>query len=147
MRSIGRGKMIADNPKLKRWRLDVALAAETAVRESGIETVGYDYEVKRGNRIYHLTRQVCFDEPVVVWAAFFFAPPKARPRWGDVHGTRPDLDKLQRAIGDALETANVVSNDSRICGWPEFHGKRYGDIPRAEISVVAVSEAQSKCES
>ncbi len=140
MRSLGRGRMTSDNPRLKSWRRDVALAADIAVRESKIETVGYDYEVKLGNRIHHLTRQVCYDEPVVVWAAFFFAPPQ-RPRWGDIHGTKPDLDKLQRAIGDALEMANVVSNDSRICGWPEFHGKRYSDEQRVEISVVTVRGA------
>jgi hypothetical protein len=53
-----------------------------------------------------------------------------------------DLDKLQRAIGDALQTTNsrypgrnregVISNDSRIIHWQI--SKRYADETRPEAS-------------
>ena len=31
--------------------------------------------------------------------------------------TKPDLDKCQRAIGDSLEMAAIIKNDSQICEW------------------------------
>lgn len=31
--------------------------------------------------------------------------------------TAPDLDHLQRAVGDALEGAGAIINDSQICSW------------------------------
>ena len=31
--------------------------------------------------------------------------------------TKPDTDKLQRAIGDSLEMAAIIKNDSQICEW------------------------------
>ena len=31
--------------------------------------------------------------------------------------TKPDCDKLQRAVGDSLEMAAIIKNDSQICEW------------------------------
>jgi len=31
--------------------------------------------------------------------------------------TKPDLDKCQRAVGDSLEMAAIIKNDSQICEW------------------------------
>ena len=54
------------------------------------------------------------DEPVTVDLRFYLQPPmKPRnPKWSD---TKPDLDKLIRAVLDALEQARWVKNDSRFC--------------------------------
>lgn len=80
------------NPKLKPWRDAVALVARRA----------------------WLGRPP-LDEPVAVDVHFAMPKPK-RPKFTRP-ATKPDADKLQRAIGDALETAGVVTNDSRIVLW------------------------------
>ena len=80
------------NPKLKPWRDAVAIVARRA----------------------WLGRPP-LDEPVAVDVHFVMPKPR-RPKF-DRPATKPDADKLQRAIGDALETAGVVANDSRIVMW------------------------------
>lgn len=80
------------NPKLKPWRDAVALVAR---------------------RAWH--GRPPLDQPVAV-DVFFAMPRPKRPKFNRP-ATKPDADKLQRAIGDALETAGVVANDSRIVMW------------------------------
>ena len=80
------------NPKLKPWRDAVAIVARRA-----------------------WLGRTPLDEPVAV--DVHFAMPKPRRPKFDRPATKPDADKLQRAIGDALETAGVVANDSRIVLW------------------------------
>lgn len=82
------------------------------------------------------------DEPVHVGVTFHLPRPQ-RPRW-DVPATKPDLDKLQRAVGDALcpqDGLGVLREDSRIVRWinPEkvYAGTRG---PGAEITVVRLGE-------
>lgn len=55
------------------------------------------------------------DRPVRV-AVDFFMPKPQKPRF-EWPATAPDLDKLQRAIGDGLEKGGVLRNDSRIVHW------------------------------
>ena len=64
------------------------------------------------------------DVPVRVTAVFVMPRPK-RPKW-DYPAGPPDTDKLQRAVGDALEKAGVVRNDSRIVAWAPL--KRYPEV-------------------
>ena len=52
------------------------------------------------------------DEPVRVSAEFTMTELK-RPRW-PIPGTKPDVDKLLRAIFDAMADAGVYANDSRV---------------------------------
>lgn len=88
-----RGRVIHDNPRLARWRDCITRRAIEAVR-------------------------VPLDEPVWVEATFWLAPPR-HPRWR-VPATAKDLDKLTRALGDALSPRygrRPIENDSRICGW------------------------------
>lgn len=58
---------------------------------------------------------VPIDEPVEVRATFVLPRPK-RPRF-PVPGVKPDVDKLQRNLGDALEAAGILRDDSRIVEW------------------------------
>lgn len=58
---------------------------------------------------------VPYDEPVEVRATFVLPRPK-RPRF-PVPGVKPDTDKLQRNLGDALEVAGILRDDSRIVEW------------------------------
>lgn len=56
------------------------------------------------------------DCPVSVQATFRIPKPKSTKFTGYPAGP-PDTDKLQRAVGDALQAAGVLSNDSRIVHW------------------------------
>lgn len=85
------GIMIEDNPSLPAWRMSVIKAATTSMRQIGWEML---------------------DEPVGVSAYFYLPRPKQPRFWRPA--VKPDLDKLLRAIGDALTIAGVVRDDSRI---------------------------------
>lgn len=63
------------------------------------------------------------DEPVCVAVTFRLPKPK-RPAFDKEAATKPDLDKLQRAVGDALGK-RLLREDSRIVGW--HAEKRYVD--------------------
>lgn len=98
--STARGARLvhAKSPQLSAWRRAVALSVVSAAVRAG----------------WHLP----LDEPVSVCVEFRLPRP-ARPRFEAVPATRPDLDKLQRAVGDALgeEVPRVLSEDSRIVEW------------------------------
>lgn len=60
--------------------------------------------------------------PLIVQVVFRFAMPKSRPKWMRDEGewpkdTIPDLDKLQRALGDSLKAAGVIGDDGQIVEW------------------------------
>lgn len=87
------GRVIHDNPRTRRWRDCITAKALTALRAP-------------------------IDEPVWVDAIFWLERP-LHPRWG-VPATAKDLDKLTRALGDALSPRHgrkPLTNDARICGW------------------------------
>lgn len=86
-------------PELDQWRLKVAKAAEAAARKAGWEPR--------------------YDGPVAVTAAFFLPRPKSAKKRLVPH-VKPDLDKLIRAVGDALapyKQPGVLKDDSRIVTW------------------------------
>jgi len=103
-------RIVASNgDRLKPWRNTIASAALDA---SLLEQLGP------------------FRDPVVVYAAFYFTRPKHHYRSGkhahllkDLAPHAPsgrgtgDLDKHQRAIGDALVDAGVLQDDSLITTW------------------------------
>lgn len=79
--------------------------------------------------------------PVYVNRSYTFPRPKEhygtgrnagllRPKFADVvkHTVKPDLDKLDRAVFDALTRAGVVADDGQIAGG--FHTKEYLTHPR-----------------
>lgn len=87
----GRAVLVDANPRLKAWRAAVRSAAEEAIAEDGWETL---------------------DEPCKVHLGFIMPSPK-RPRWG-LPAVKPDIDKLTRAVFDALTDAGVWRDDSRV---------------------------------
>lgn len=98
--------------ELAAWRQKVAQVAVLYARQAGWE--------------------LPLDEPVAIRVAFTLAPPK-RPRWSEA-ATKLDLDKLQRAIGDALGAkGSVLREDSRICEWHAV--KQYGDNPGVQVTI------------
>ena len=91
MRNIGRGRMISDNPKLKSWRDAVAIVALLAK-----ERTHYKPLIKGAVSIY---------------AEFYFLCPKSVREQENTR--KPDIDKLIRAIFDAL-TGVVYVDDSQV---------------------------------
>ena len=101
-----------DNPELLAWRQKVAQVAVLYARQAGWS--------------------LPLDEPVVVRVAFTLKRLK-KPQWSEA-ATVPDLDKLQRAIGDALGAkGSVLREDSRICEWHAV--KQYGDKPGVQVTI------------
>ena len=102
-------------PELDQWRLKVARAAEAAARKAGWEPR--------------------YDGPVAVTVAFFLPRPKSAKKrlWPHV---KPDLDKLIRAVGDALapyKQPGVLRDDSRIVTWRAT--KDYDDAYKSGVLV------------
>lgn len=93
----GRPVVAHDNPRLAAWRTLVARDARNAAHTTGWDTP--------------------HDGPVAVEARFYLPRPK-RPRFPDHAATKPDLDKLARAVGDALAAPDgPLAEDSRIVTW------------------------------
>lgn len=110
-------------PELTAWRIKVAHAAEAAAEAA-----------------YWEPR---YDGPVEVWAEFRLPRPKSVPKSRKHAQTKPDLDKLQRAIGDALapyKRPGVLRDDSRIVAWSAV--KRYADGTHPAGVTVRVSKAR-----
>jgi len=92
---VGNGRFVEASKKLKPWRAAVADAVfQTWVKEE----------------------QLQFVNPVVVFATFYIPRPKSVRRL--LPAVAPDLDKLQRALGDALSVdAGVIADDGLIVKW------------------------------
>lgn len=111
------------NPNTRPWRATVAAAA-----------------AEQGNPV--------ISGPVELVVRFYFPRPKGHYRTGaNAHevkpnapqykASKPDLDKLLRAIGDSL-TGTVVRDDAQIVRTEAV--KLYGQ-PRAEIQVIEINKA------
>jgi Holliday junction resolvase RusA-like endonuclease len=126
----GYAKITDDNEKTKPWRQDVKHAALDA----------------RGDR-------PPLDGPVVVQVRFVMPRAKGHFRTGrNAHLLRdtappfpagkPDVDKLQRSLLDALTAAGVFRDDAqvvRIYAEKVFADHRFGEIPCAHVAVWAAS--------
>jgi crossover junction endodeoxyribonuclease RusA len=78
--------------RLKPWRRLVADALRLAADDAGV---------------------TCWDCPVAVRVAFTMAEPK-RPKFPGRPAVKPDVDKLLRAVLDALTMSGVVKDDARV---------------------------------
>lgn len=92
-RHVGGGRMIEMSKKLPAWRK----ALEKALQD----VAGDDFPA--------------FQPPVRVTAHFFLPKPK-KSRYDGPYAA-PDVDKLQRALGDCLQRAGLVVDDSHITSW------------------------------
>ena len=96
--------MWESSKKLPGWRESVVMAAKVSFMENG--------------------RQQMLG-PVTLTCTFYMPRPKSVSR--KYPNTMPDLDKLLRGIGDALQVAGVISNDGQIVSI-EAH-KVYSETP------------------
>jgi Holliday junction resolvase RusA-like endonuclease len=98
-----------DNKQLPAWRDSVLVAARQAM-----EDAPHSYPLIR---------------PLLVEVDFYFPRPRShygtgrnadtirKGAPGKYHAQKPDLDKLQRALGDALTMAGAIRDDCQIAGW------------------------------
>lgn len=98
-RHVGHGIMVESSKKLAPWRDSVAAAARNAAIRGGV------------------TRSLT--GPLNLDVTFRFPMPKARQaavrRAGEgPKTTAPDLDKLVRGVGDALQASGLIVDDARI---------------------------------
>lgn len=109
----GRAIVTSDNPKVKAWQNVVAKSAKLAYP------------------------QTTFDGAVSVFARFSLPHPTTGKRRLH-HTTRPDLDKLLRAVGDSLSGV-LWKDDAQIVnleGTKEYADP--GDPPRVVVLVTEV---------
>jgi crossover junction endodeoxyribonuclease RusA len=114
----GRVWMKHDSPKTEPWRATVGYAARQKMR--GREML---------------------EGALVLTVRFWLPRPKSVPKSREFPNKRPDLDKLCRAIGDALEGI-VYANDSQICSLRA--DKHYGGAVGAEITVETIRAHHSE---
>ena len=117
-------RIIHDSHDLSRWRDTIQMAAVDAARRADID--------------------LPLDRPVHVKAVFWLPRPKTVRRL--LPSTKPDLDKLIRAVGDALSPrvgARVIADDSRIVGWRAVKAYADGRRPGAHVEVFPVDDDTS----
>lgn len=111
-KNVYNGRLVEASKKLKPWRAAVA----DAVFRTFVAT----------------SDESQFTEPVIVYATFYLPRPKSVKRL--LPSVPPDLDKLQRALGDALSIdAKVLADDSLIVQWVST--KLYSDAHNAGVRV------------
>lgn len=111
-----------DNSKLKPWRRELAQTAMVAMRECGAKMAA------RG-------------VPISISLSFFFEKPKSERRAALHKVTKPDLNKLLRAVLDGL-TGIAYADDSQVT---ECHvAKIFGSPARLEVQVSALAEGVPK---
>lgn len=78
-------------------------------------------------------------EPVRVTTEFVMPRPKRlRGKPTPPHTARPDIDKLQRAVGDALTQADIITDDSHITHWTAH--KRYANDNETEGVHITITQ-------
>lgn len=116
----GRGIMIESSKSLPGWRADVRAAC--------LDGQG------RPKRV--------FDGPVTIDLHFLLPRPKRLPKKaGSIPITKPDGDKLERAIWDAVKSAGVIPDDALCSDWSGR--KRYaapGQTPGCWIKITETTE-------
>lgn len=73
-----------------------------------------------------------FEGAVTVMATFYIPRPKTNKRLYAT--TKPDVDKLQRAIGDCLTKAGTIIDDSYIVTWNA--AKAYADGVNPGVRII-----------
>ena len=103
--------LISDNADLKPWRQQVGTVALLAMRAAGFGVSS---------------------EAIALTLSFYFAKPKSASKRLVEKITRPDCDKLERAILDSL-TGIVYRDDAQVVRV--IKSKTFGLPERAEIGV------------
>jgi Holliday junction resolvase RusA-like endonuclease len=78
-----------------------------------------------------LTTNPGYENGATVSVEFYLPRPKSVKR--QYPTTKPDLDKLIRSVGDALEIGGVIDGDSKIVQW--IASKRYADTMEPGVTI------------
>ena len=111
-----------DNTKLKPWRQELAHTAMVAMRECGAKMA---------------VRGV----PISITLTFYFEKPKSEKKSAQHKVTKPDLDKLLRAVLDAL-TGIAYQDDAQVCECRVR--KIFGSPARLEVRVSTLFQGLRK---
>jgi Holliday junction resolvase RusA-like endonuclease len=117
----GKGRNVVTSPKTtKTWQRLVSDVAQNYRPDGGL-----------------------LDGPLGASIVFYLPKPSSKSKKKKWPDTKPDADKLLRAVLDGLEGI-IYTNDSRICWWDKF-GKIYdGKNPRVEITIREMSEDEAE---
>ena len=116
---VGRGRMVEASKTLPAWRAVVGGAARAAAGPGWVP----------------------WDGPVMVSGTVSIARPGST-KFRDFPAGPADLDKLLRAIGDALTKSKIITDDARIVNWNVW--KVWADgAPGADLVVAQVSAADA----
>lgn len=111
------GHMFEANARLKAWRKQAGTALQLHTRD-------------------HLGAWEPYDGALHVDVTFYL--PRGKTVTRDLPSVKPDLDKLQRALGDMLTIAGIITDDARITRWSPR--KRYGE-PSTVIHLIEKDQA------
>ena len=122
-RHVGNGRMVESSATLKPWRATIAAACH----EAGIAGLRLDLPL-------YVSLRFAITRPASHYGRRGLLP--SAPVFPQ---RKPDLDKLARAVHDALATdANVIADDARIVTLKAH--KHYADTPGVHITISEVKE-------
>lgn len=109
VKSLGRAVVTSDNKNLKPWRQQLSDTANALN-----------------------TPLVPQENPVAITLDFWFERPKGAPKRRRGMTVKPDIDKLVRAVFDAM-TGTLIEDDAQIV---DVHARKHYGIPeRVEIQI------------
>jgi crossover junction endodeoxyribonuclease RusA len=103
----------SDNPQVKPWRQELAQTAMVAMHEQGV-------------------RMAVRGVPISIALTFYFEKPKSERKAAFHKTTKPDLDKLLRAVLDGL-TGIAYVDDSQVTDCRT--SKVFGSPARLEVQI------------
>ena len=113
------GHMFEANGRLKAWRKEAGVALD--------QYIGTWFGAWEP-----------FDGPLHVDVTFYL--PRGKTVTREYPSVKPDLDKLQRALGDMLTIAGIIKDDARIVTW--HSSKRYGDPSTIIHGIARIGEGR-----
>lgn len=126
---LGNGRMVESSKRVKPWRADIRAAALANFKQPFTGPIRLDlaFVMPRPKSHYGTGRNVN----------------KIKPSAPVLHTQKPDLDKLIRAVGDAL-TGVAYHDDSQVVGGSHIKRWTYGvgDRPGVHIAVVPLEEKE-----
>lgn len=136
MTAIVRGKRAVLVPGLNRKRKD-GTRSDGRQRfqrwTAAVQNSALAWRLTHGNRT--------IDAPVSVEVWFFLPRAKSAPKRVFAPATKPDVDKLARAVLDPLVKAQVLAEDSRVVDLLVHKRFAVNDHPCAVIRVMEIAEA------
>jgi crossover junction endodeoxyribonuclease RusA len=124
MRSLGPRRMVHSNAeKLRPWRDTVAWQVRQSMLDAGLEP---------------------FEGPVEVAVTFVLPRPKSAPRRRWAPDRKPDGDKLERALFDAITAGGGWVDDAQVvtCAWSKVYPAD-GNLPGVTFTVRAAARGEA----